>query len=461
MTSSSEWPVAVAPVGPVAMGSLLWRAHGKLNAAVFVKASFALVPDGAMAPVEPQAIERFDRYPQNNPIASLEAVCEALPVLPEVDVLLYGHAHAPPGPNGSVTVAQSVARLSLLRDGAPLIDKSILVYGDRRGGGAPEPFQRIPIGYDRALGGIGFADNPIGVGADPSQSGMPNFVDLRAPEERVACFGPIPPSFPARRQLLGSFGRHQLSQPVVEIPDDLDWRYFQSAPEEQRIEQLRGDETLLLEGVTEGVATIRTVLPSAQALLRIYPRDGGDAAEPIQMRPDLVQINTNRMVCTIVWRASIPLGSEAQAGTMVVAGALELPGQGARWPASAVELRIDDGGSSAPGAPSRSDLPLTDATVLMGDLGGVALPPPPPVPGSAAELEGTYVLTDGQAAAAAARPMAPFALSRPAPAPDDEALARTFPGAPWGKRKSTPDPRPLPPRDADTVSVDLELPAED
>ena len=61
MASRNAWPIDVAGVGPVAVGSVLWGVHGQLNATVIVKACFALSPDAPMTVVAPEPIRQVRR----------------------------------------------------------------------------------------------------------------------------------------------------------------------------------------------------------------------------------------------------------------------------------------------------------------------------------------------------------------------------------------------------------------
>ena len=72
------------------------------------------------------------------------------------------------------------------------------------------PFDRMPLIYERAYGGVGSDDNPLGVGLGASTAGkLPNLSDPNDPT-RVACFGPVPRGFPVRKRLLGATDRKQL-----------------------------------------------------------------------------------------------------------------------------------------------------------------------------------------------------------------------------------------------------------
>ncbi|MGK4004643.1 DUF2169 domain-containing protein [Sorangium sp. So ce1036] len=92
---------------------------------------------------------------------------------PLTDVLVLGHAHAPGGAASSVLTAVRIGERS----------KQVLVLGDRRASlshaghllfSEPAPFERMPLGHDRAYGGIdAVAEARLGDPAAPIKACMP------------------------------------------------------------------------------------------------------------------------------------------------------------------------------------------------------------------------------------------------------------------------------------------------
>ncbi len=81
--------------------------------------------------------------------------------MPNAGVLLTGHAHAPAGR----AVPSMSVRLGISRE-KPVIDKTLHVFGARAAANAStiSPFQKMPLVYERAFGGAGVWENPVGVG---------------------------------------------------------------------------------------------------------------------------------------------------------------------------------------------------------------------------------------------------------------------------------------------------------
>jgi hypothetical protein len=326
---SVAWPVRVAPLGPVAMGSTLWRSEGQLYATAVAKATFAFTLDEVATCIAPMPIRRADECARGVP--SLAGASEIAPRMTEVDVVLVGHAFAPAG------TTKSTIRLVVMA-GEPLLDKSLLVYGKRKPGGKPKPFERMRIGYERALGGLSFPENPIGTGADDDCESLPNVVHPGDPKGTVGGFGPIPSRFKGRRDLRGKVDPELMQNGIVDYPAGFDWRFFQAAPIDQRLSALAGDEWIMLDGLHPSHTLVRTRLPSARALATLYSRRPGVAPSLAELKLDTLHIEADDNRLSLLWRGAFPIMSELAAGELVIAGALELPGKPLMWPQSIDEL---------------------------------------------------------------------------------------------------------------------------
>jgi hypothetical protein len=312
------------------MGSALWRTGGRLHATVVVKATFAFTLDDEVACIAPEPIRRSDECARGVP--SLRGACEIAPRLEQAEVVLYGHAYAPPG------TTKSSVRLRVERGGAALIDKTLLVYGDRkRSGQGPKPFQRLRIGYERALGGLDFAANPIGVGAEADGDELPNIVHPVDPHA-VAGFGPIPARFPVRRKLRGRIQLALIENGIADYPKDFAWTYFQTAPPDQRLPSLHGDEWIVLEGLHPSHSLIRTQLASMRGMVRVYSRQDVGAPTRVHLTLDTLHVEPSEARCSLLWRGSFPIASELAAQQLVAAGGLERSDRPLQWPATIEEV---------------------------------------------------------------------------------------------------------------------------
>ncbi|WP_437715852.1 DUF2169 domain-containing protein [Sorangium sp. So ce448] len=347
-------PSAIAaPPGTTAAG-VVWRARGRLNLTVIAKATFALIDGAKMIPVAPQGIVEADIHHHNNPGRSVRLTSDLAPYLARIDVFFTGHAHAPPG----LPAAPFSVRLALFAGERPILDKALSIEP-----GSAE--KAVPLIYERAFGGIGMADNPFG-------TARPTVLDP-ARRDRPAGFGPIGSVWPSRRRLLGPTTRKALEGPILEIPDDFDWSYFQAAPPDQRVEALAGDEWLVLAGVHPTLAVLRTRLPGARALAHVHGLSafGVREGQPLDLVLDTVHVDGDRQSCSLVWRRSFPLAGEAALAAVRVVVGVEVPGAPPAWLAPAEIAMAAPRAAATPDAPGAT-LDLSDGDVEGRDRRGAA-----------------------------------------------------------------------------------------
>ena len=181
---------------------------------------------------------------------------EGLPK-PEPEVTIHGHAHVP---SRAPAIACQV-RFTMGR-----IDKQLYVIGDRvwRHGVAtdPVPFTSMPIDRAHAFGGEGFAANSAGkgIGPAPGPDGqvvhpLPNVEHpkrlVRSPGDRPdpVGFGCLDVMAPARRAFAGTYDKRWQETQMPGFPEDFDAHYFQTAPEDQWLGALTGDERFVIENM--------------------------------------------------------------------------------------------------------------------------------------------------------------------------------------------------------------------
>lgn len=171
------------------------------------------------------------------------------------------------------------------------LDKPLNVFGDRLltrdGVVGPEPFESMPLTWERAYGGEGFEHNPLGKGIAEvvlsdgrKATPMPN-IELpnggavlpgRSPEP--AGFGPMDANWPQRRDKAGTYDRAWLEKHYPEFAPDIDWAYFNVAPRDQAARRpFRGDEPFRLQGLHPEVRVQEGKLPAIQARCLVRRRD--------------------------------------------------------------------------------------------------------------------------------------------------------------------------------------------
>ena len=392
-----------------------------------VKATFTFVADGIMPAGAPDEIHATEIHYAGSPAQSVWAASDLAPFRARADVVLTGHA---PVPEESATV-----RLAVYRDFA-LIDKSfdVVPSGDLEGK------DRVPLRYEHAPGGPESDDNPVG-------TSHPSIVDSSDPQRPVG-FGPIAAAWPARARLLGALDPRALAAPIAVLPDDLDWSYFGSAPADQAMEYLQGDEWIVLENLTAAHPLVRMRLPSAHAEARVSGL-GPEPGPAVTMVADHLHIDIDRACCSVTWRGSFEVGSEDALQRATVLVGVAMAGQPIVWPALPPPRRAlasappPSASRRAPVAapplpPPRASLPATmpeidrepnrgqfEMTMVIEDeqTSQPALPftspsparprvPPPPAPEPAAperDIEATMTIADVETARAVTSRALPFA----------------------------------------------------
>jgi uncharacterized protein YjbI with pentapeptide repeats len=394
--------IAVTALSPVATATSFCRIAGALWATIVVKATFHLVHGESARAVAPEQLVREDRM--NGVHGSLERACETAAHLPNAGVVLSGRAFAPTGR----AVASASVRLGISRD-RPLIDKTLHVFGDRTLA-APRivaPFQTMPLTYERAYGGPGIAANPAGTGG-PGSAALPNIVDPKHPHE-VAGFGPIAPGWAPRPSYLGSLSPAAVSSPVFDVPAGFDWRFFQAAPLDQQLDQIRGDEWIVLDGMHPALARVHSRLPHVTAAAR-----RAATGQAVEMRADMLVIDADRLIASVIWRGRFQVdSSEAARGERVQVG-LERPGHPLHWPSeglptTALPVLVADRPSASPVAFTTETTELDVRAIL-----GARLPFAPEAESPAArpkvDVRGTM---EGIAVAGPSLPFAPVNSSKP------------------------------------------------
>ncbi|WP_437592919.1 DUF2169 family type VI secretion system accessory protein [Sorangium sp. So ce1000] len=325
--------------GPLPVASLLWQARALTWVLTVVcKATFTLAPgESPLAPAQEPIRER-DAHLGDDPARSLIEASDLAPLKQGADVVLVGYAHAPGG---------RPARSLIARMAVGDIDKPIQVFCDRvftQGGELQEGahFTKMPLAYERAAGGPD-TDNPAGIHREArdarGRAAVPNLLPadrvVASPDDLIAAvgFGPIAPTWPLRHRRLGKHAAAWSSGALLSspLPDDFDRTFFNVAPLDQRLLQLREDEQLVLENLHPRHPRLVTSLPGVRPRAIVTGRAGGP--RDLAMRCDTLVIDTDRLLCTVTWRGQLPLASPKETGQIRVS--LERPARQAPAEAAA------------------------------------------------------------------------------------------------------------------------------
>jgi len=161
-------------------------------------------------------------------------------------------------------------------------EKVLNVFGDRlwKHGGIsdPEPFTKMALNWQRAYGGEGFADNPLGKGFKPvvgERGKIHRLPNLQYPTETVydpdigitpAGFGPLDITWPQRFSKVGTYDKAWLKEDFPAYARDIDWTIFNIATSDQWFNgHLHGDEPYRLENLHPEKPRIEGHLPGFKA----------------------------------------------------------------------------------------------------------------------------------------------------------------------------------------------------
>ncbi|MEO7328489.1 MAG: DUF2169 domain-containing protein, partial [Minicystis sp.] len=314
----------IVAFGPLLVGSVVWQPAPRAFALTFVcKATFTLAPGEATLASTQVPPGVGDVHMNKDPSHSLATSTDLAPMKQRAEVLLVGSAYAPHGE----PVRSLVARLCVAD-----VDKSIEVFSDRSFSQDGTPmegprFTRMPLWWELAAGGPGTA-NPVGRRAEHKDAyGWTPIANLRAVGQPVhwngapllpVGFGPIAPSWPARRDLLGPRAGawpplRWMDEP---LPAGIDAAYFNAAPRDQQLDLLRDDEPIFLENLHPLHPQLTTALPGLHPRARL--ERPGAAEEDVPLRADTLLIDTDRSLCTVTWRGCVGLDHPSDPGRITV-----------------------------------------------------------------------------------------------------------------------------------------------
>lgn len=268
-----------------------------------------------------------------------EAAMDEAMAKPRGEVLVLGSACAK---RGTTTTAGGV-RFELRRGERVLLNKGLMVLGDRTwtrfGMTQPEPFEQMPVLWERAFGGPDYEPNPIGRGLTPIAEAdgtkvhrLPNVEDpanlVQGPGDRPIPmgFGPLQITRKERMSRVGTYDKNWLDKRYPAPPDDFHWEFYNVAPLDQRISGFfDGSETIRVDGMHPDHRTLEMTLPSLIVKF-IVLRKSNEAelgVESHQGRIDSLIALPTAGKLAVVFRTVIPVETDDAHDIAVVMGAVE------------------------------------------------------------------------------------------------------------------------------------------
>ncbi len=218
------------------------------------------------------------------------------------------------------------------------IEKTLRIFGDRAWFrdaegqaviGRPQPFQNLPVRWERAFGGMNLPVNPMGRGIEPwpDEAGRPihHLPNIEYLDKRVenlkdrpppAGFGPISPMWEPRVGRQGTRDQRWATFRAPLPPKDFDPLFYNAAPEDQQLPEgyFRGDEAVRLSGLHKDLPVYSTSLPGKRLrlfLLIRQPKEAPSLFAEVEMLLDTVHIDVEAEQMVLLWRRPIPVASRA------------------------------------------------------------------------------------------------------------------------------------------------------
>ncbi len=301
---------------------------------VMVSATFTIGRRWTLAEEQPEP-KAEDEYWGDDPLSSsIKYASEMHTGKPSTDIVMVGHARAPMGrPVDEMDVGLKVAKVS----------KLVRVFGDRQWQGgsisAPQPFETMPLIYERAYGGVHIEDgqmisgesyNPAGCGylgkrktAVLDGTLVPN---IETPGQLIrragdtpspAGFGFIAPHWLPRAQYAGTYDENWQTRRAPYLPDDFDPRFLNAAsPGLVYPGYLQGGEPVQVIGVhPDGALKFKLPMVGFSANVEMH----GDS-ESLRFNLETVLIEPDSLSLTLSWRAAMTCDKKAPRIQEVVIG---------------------------------------------------------------------------------------------------------------------------------------------
>ncbi len=307
----------VLSLAPLYAAGLPWqRQKGDWVLTVVCKATFDLAPGELRLSASQEPLNESDNHWDDDVRRSVYAPNDMAPFKKGADITVVGSAYAP---------HRQPCRSVLARLTIGTIDKGVEVHADRAWTGEAQitdgpAFTQMPMRYERAQGGPG-TPNPVGLVIQPGP--LPNLHRARQAgtlqdDGSPIGFGPIAAGWPQRESRLR---RHRGNFSHIDwykrpLPDDIEVEYFNHAPADQRLAEIAPDQEFVLENMHPDQVRLVGKLPPVKPQVFVErPRTG---PQELTFTADGVWFDTDRALCTVTWRAQLPLAARDEAGRVLV-----------------------------------------------------------------------------------------------------------------------------------------------
>lgn len=233
---------------------------------------------------------------------------------PNGEVIALASYYAPEGQ------AVTAGRVSL-KCGS--VEKELAVIGNRYWGvigpTSPEPFKTLPINYEQAFGGAQYDMNTLGKGMDAvdvlgeQRVPLPNIeypnklVTSKGDRPEPAGFAPLDIMWQQRLKRAGTYDEKWLQEYAPAYPLDIDWNYFNSAPQDQWVKEFwLGNESYSLQNMHPDKTVIQGELPGFLSRSFIVPKGGEKLLlKEVEQRLETIFFFPELELGVLLWRGVI------------------------------------------------------------------------------------------------------------------------------------------------------------
>ena len=224
---------------------------------------------------------------------------------PHAEALFRGSCYPP----GGAPVTECSVRMSVGDWSKSLRVVGRRVFSDSRAGAALSqalPFTEMSITWANAFGGPPDEQNPVGKGLESTEA--PNLEPLGGPSMTTrgaripsVSLGPINPLWEVRRQKVGAnYGDEWRKTRAPFYSDDFDWTHFQSAPPDQWMPYLRGNEAISFFNLHPKHALLEAKLPGLSA--KAFVLDTLGSFREVKLNLDTLFANLDDDAVYLTWR---------------------------------------------------------------------------------------------------------------------------------------------------------------
>ncbi|MBF0470252.1 MAG: DUF2169 domain-containing protein [Gammaproteobacteria bacterium] len=232
------------------------------------------------------------------------------------EMIVVGEAVKPSGMDREAMVVE----LQMLN-----VNKRLLISGDRYWNSLgmaskPEPFERMPLSHIHAFGGEKFKHNPLGKGVEkvttpegdariplPNVEYLGQTITSSSQRPHPAYSYPNPPELPLRTRRLGTYDEEYLKNSLPDYADDVDWRYFNVAPDDQWFNHpLIGDEPFSITGMNADHPRLQGNLPAIRGRAFVTQQCAEEeVVKEIPLTLDTLWFFPNDDLCLMFYRGTM------------------------------------------------------------------------------------------------------------------------------------------------------------